>query len=865
MRAEEQGFIEVSLAKVKQVRRLIAGAVTLAFLVVSLLALLAWSQRNQAVHEAGVRATAQAQAETQRQIALARQLAAQAIGKLEIDPELGLLLAIEAAQTAYPTIGTVPFETEHALHQALLASRWRTTLPHDEIVTAVAFSPNGDWITSVAGNNVHLWDVADKTERITIHHDHRVLGVAFTPDGRYLTTYGEDNNLYLWEVPSGIKRLTLPHGSRINAVAFSSVESWVITADDSGAVRLWDITSGAVLSSLFCESQVCAITNSAEGPLVATANLTGRVSLRNLISHEQSFVSDIQVTEVQRLVFDQSGHRLVIDTKDQKIIVWDVLLGKQLALLPYQSGEAGSIAINPDGTHLAIAKSGHSIAIWDLVTGTRSGILLVQGMTGYSSGYNRIGFSPNGKELIVSTDSLGALIYASFWNTASLWNSLTGQHVATFPHMDAITTWAFSYNGEKLATAGRVGNRGTVHLWDTRASEFASWNVGPIRSATISPMNDRLAIGQEDGTVHIWDVKIGRHITTLIGHTDIVYELIFNRATDRLVTISADDTTRLWDAATGRQLVVLLDQAGWEAVAFSPMSDQLVVFGNGIPQLWDSSTGKPMAELDEYSGNVLFAEFSPDGTSLAAVISEEGEVVVFWNVATGKVSDVLSINIGMCGERHGGAPSLNMDFSPDGSRLAVVGRESALLWKVSTSRVITLCGHDPLPGHGRVISDVKFSPDSAQLATAGYDGTARLWDASTGEMLAVLGGHSDRVVKVAFSPNGKRLATASYDGTTRLWDVASKQQITIFETLESVIIDDIPGNAMTEIAFSSDGRLLTTVSKDGTVKVYYTHIEDLMNLACTRLSHNLNHEEWERFLPDEPYHPTCPNLPVPEE
>jgi WD40 repeat protein len=68
------------------------------------------------------------------------------------------------------------------------------------------------------------------------------------------------------------------------------------------------------------------------------------------------------------------------------------------------------------------------------------------------------------------------------------------------------------------------------------------------------------------------------------------------------------------------------------------------------------------------------------------------------------------------------------------------------------------------------VSGVAFSPDGALLATASRDGTARLWDPTTGQHCTTLRGHTDLVSGVAFSPDGALLATASNDGTARLWD-----------------------------------------------------------------------------------------------
>jgi hypothetical protein len=49
------------------------------------------------------------------------------------------------------------------------------------------------------------------------------------------------------------------------------------------------------------------------------------------------------------------------------------------------------------------------------------------------------------------------------------------------------------------------------------------------------------------------------------------------------------------------------------------------------------------------------------------------------------------------------------------------------------------------------------------------------------------------------------------------------------------------------------------------VRLWHWRLDDLMAAACARLSRNLTLEEWREHLGDEPYRPTCPELPLPKK
>lgn len=75
-----------------------------------------------------------------------------------------------------------------------------------------------------------------------------------------------------------------------------------------------------------------------------------------------------------------------------------------------------------------------------------------------------------------------------------------------------------------------------------------------------------------------------------------------------------------------------------------------------------------------------------------------------------------------------------------------------------------------LRGHTAAISQVRISPDGRWIASASADGTAKIWDAQTGEHLDTLVGHMAGVSCLAWAPDSNTLATGSDDKAIRLWE-----------------------------------------------------------------------------------------------
>lgn len=207
----------------------------------------------------------------------------------------------------------------------------------------------------------------------------------------------------------------------------------------------------------------------------------------------------------------------------------------------------------------------------------------------------------------------------------------------------------------------------------------------------------------------------------------------------------------------------------------------------------DSKTGTLVASFDVYGGELNGADFSGDGKRLA-LACDDGTVRL-WDLAESR--ELLSFRVG--------------------SRLAYHARFAA------DERSIISCGDAPviqvwdaaagehqadLTGHNRNVEAIAVSPDGQRFASAGGDGTTRLWDLKERRELLAMKTHYPPVVMASavFSPDGRWLATADWNRQVLLWDLA---------TLAG------HGREVMWVTFSPDGRSLITSSSDGTLRVWH--------------------------------------------
>ncbi|MEP1205846.1 MAG: adenylate/guanylate cyclase domain-containing protein [Rhizobiaceae bacterium] len=355
-----------------------------------------------------------------------------------------------------------------------------------------------------------------------------------------------------------------------------------------------------------------------------------------------------------------------------------------------------------------------------------------------------------------------------------------------------------------------------------------------VAHAVFSPKGDEILTASFDNTARIWSTSDGAQQTVFRGHTDDLEEANYSADGRKVVTASRDGTARVWNVSTAQQVTKFPAGKHVRHASFSPVGNRIVTNANiGATTIWNVESGQATIVGGSKLDSVAGAIFSPDGDSVAASILP-GSVGTFDPISGNPIAKYSA----------GGGLVNAIAFSPDGSRLIYAMNDlTSILWDVSEHRIIA-----ELRGHSSSIRGAVFSPNNRLAATITIEGSARLWDASTGTLLSILGKESDLAgledvlpfvhtdMNGAFSPDSQLFASAALDGVVRVWNVSGANDLKILGR---------HAGPVEHVAFSPDGLQIVTASHDGTARLW-----DINGVAIKHLRGHKRRPVFVAFSPD---------------
>lgn len=693
------------------------------------------------------------------------------------------------------------------------------TLAHERILRSVA--PNGgapryEIYHDVLGDAVLVWR-ADHEGARELRRSHqrqrRLLGVIGV--GAVLLAAMVGVSIFAFNQRSEARaQAQQAHARQLTASAVSLLESdpslsLSLAVESARLERAGDVE--AVLRDAYLKDRrravfvaggpVSTASFNLDGTRVVVASEDGKARIYDAVTHKllRTLGHGAPVLDA---VFSEDGRFVLTGAEDGAARLWDAESGDELRLFPHDA-PVSSVAIDPTGERVATA-GGRTVSIWQSDGAREAEIQWPKPVTGVS-------FNPAGTRLVVVGND----------TVARLYDSADGRLVDTFPQGGTVTSAAFSGPGARLLVT--TGENETARIWTLRDGKLLhelKGHRGSVLDAAFSPQASRLATASADGTARIWDVRTGTLVASTVGQKGIVRAVAFSPDGNFVVTGSDDRTAIVFKADDGDARAWFDGHAeGVRSVAFSPDgSTVLTASSDRTARLWDPRTQPQLDVVARYPGFVAGAAyagssaiaiagprnrvrlvrasdgrplhtFAVPGPARAVATSADGQIVAVASAAGVAV-------FGLSGKRTKlalpGAAAVAV--SADGSLVAGGGDGVARIWSADGT-----LRHE-LRSQGAFMTDAAFSHDGLRLATSSLDGTTRIWDVASGEVIKALVGNKG-VLSVAFSPDGRLVLTSGFDHLARLWDA---------ETGEVRQVLQWHFGRVSDANFSPDGRWIVT-------------------------------------------------------
>ncbi len=806
-------------------------------------------------------------AEAHRQQALGRQLAAQAVLALTDDPALNersTLLAIESARRIPSTASDQALRLGLSL---LPFQAWNTG--DQKNITNAAWSHNGRYLaTASSDKSIRLWDAVIGTELLRWAHDEWIDGVLFSPDDRYLATADFEGTVVVREVPNGREIARTIGNGRITTLAF--------TPDQRSVVMALNSFHGEYRGGRYREAQVWEI---ATAQLVATVTLGG----------------DSDVTALSA-----NGALVAATNANRRIVVLDAENGLRPIGQIDSDSDVRTLSVSSDGGLLAAADSGGNVRVWNT-----TGLELVASVF-HPGTHVQVVFSPDDRYL--ATSDANYLGERDADRTALVWEIATGHRIMTATHSRPVGGLLFSLNSQYLATTGYDR---TTRVWQMSTGR-EMWRVSGTTSPwahAFSPSNEYLVVSEEDHPASVWHLTDAAEVVQ--SGRDGAWGMALSPDGSYLAAVG-EKGPQLWKTASWQETPLLRDwdpsiRSYFGTPTFSPDGHYLLDSGflrdsTGVETalVWEVPSGKKVGEMTVPNGPVL-AGYSPEGQPFVLVRTDDSASL--FDVRTQQ--EIAHVDLPQ--------ETFGFELSATGDRLMVIRRvPGATIGLPARSSELLIYQIPTLQQIASLVSDVSiikatFSPDGKFVAASDGNGSVRALEVSTGREVARLDRRA-QVIAESFSGSSRYLAVSYTDKVTEVLDLGIGEPVAtlnadqganaialtrdgdylamatanverleplflavaytepvyfgveIWNTRTGEKVSQIAADGFVlSIAFTRDSRKLLVGSADS-LRVLPWRSDDLAARACSRLTRNLTPDEWQRFLPGEPYSKTCPEL-----
>lgn len=641
------------------------------------------------------------------------------------------------------------------------------------------YSQSGRWL-AVASDNVFIFNADNYSKTRTLrNHTAAVYAVAFSPQENYLVSGSFDKTIKLWDaVTWKCLRTFEGHKATINRVAFTKDESQIISTSDDSVLKVWEINSGN------CSFE---------------------------ISKGGDFLS-------QTFIFSPDGQYLAVGREDTPSLqLWGLKNGHYCdKVFDGYTDVITSIVFSPDGGQLVSGCFDGDMRLCDLNNDNSLKLF------GHNDKITNIIFYSEGKQFISS----------SFDGSIRLWELATHQcfRVLMPGSPEDWGTRVVYIPGKNEFASSAGAPKSTIKFWKTENREISEPVydfTDKVISLSFSPYGMQLVSGTMNGKIGFYETEGGKFFKVLAYEDGRVEAVAHSPDGEYLISSNYDDNICIWETKTAKRLEIIPNTQGTRTIAYSPDGEWLASGGldesikiwrvkGGVVNFDKSLSGHIKAEL----GTVTKLAFFPNEKWLASAGLDK--TVRIWDIEDGQRHKILF----KCK-----SSVIELIFSSHGEWLAFSDGTVIKLWAMKNGERIEIFEEDKA-----IINTLAFSPDGNWLVSGGQNGSIKIYDIKTKQLLATTKLPA-AISALCFQKASKNLAIGSSDSAVRYFSLEKDSE----NKLELQLLWSHPqaflhmNNAKIESAkiSLSDARLLKTKGTVGFPEIFLP-VKTSENMSSTQ-------------------------------
>jgi len=609
--------------------------------------------------------------------------------------------------------------------------------------------------------------------------------IAVTSDGKYVVSGSQDGTIIKWDLRTGNVAGGPWHvEGDVRAIAIAPDNTYILWGGNQPIIHKWDLETGKELCEPWRpwkkeeENFVSRIYMTVDGQFAFVSGIHGHGILLNADTGESAGgVPELVSGRLGKVIFTPDNRYAVSSNLSGDLFKWEFLTG-ELVWAKKNAGMFDYLELTMDGSHLVCLVGEDICRVWDIDTGN------------ISYEYKLL-FECESKTMVLTPDGMYAIICPDHYTPVKI-DLITGKQIgALWERMpDRLIELVITPDGRFVIG---VTYNNEIYKWDTSTGELVGqiwrlWNAS-VTDIAVSKSGEFFYSAAEDGLVSKWEVKTGRPLwVSEKEHKGAVACIRLTSDEKYLLSGSEDGTIIKWNTDWGiPEGDAWYEKSETGAVRTLDITSdtKYVISGSddGNFRKWEFATGKKVGgPWDGYFNKQNNVRISRDdkyffcGYATFYLRSPEVDYISVWDINTGEI---------ICPKYHSYIPGYARITLSSNENTVFGGVPNGSLFKGNTSPVqnymeVKKFGYGV---HLSKITGIALTSNDSCIYCSVSNGEIGRWQTYGLFSEIFVNIHPDFPTCLDIFMDNSKLIAGCSDGTIRIWDLGTKELLRVFRRI----------------------------------------------------------------------------------